>query len=163
MTGQELQKQIDTIADGPELVVAAAAGVDDRTLGYKPSPDKWCILEILGHLTDIEVLYGYRMRQMMADKEAVIAPIDQDDWARNLGYMEAKPAELLEAYQAARRANVRLLRQIKSADLDSKGAFHPEKKRKVTLGELIGMMAGHDPNHAGQIERLKRQAQSAQP
>jgi hypothetical protein len=46
--------------------------------------------------------------------------------------------------------------------LDSKGAFHPEKKRKVTLGELIGMMAGHDPNHAGQIERLKQQAQSAQ-
>ena len=52
MTGQELQEQIDTIADGPELVVAAAAGVDDRTLGYKPSPDKWCILEILGHLAD---------------------------------------------------------------------------------------------------------------
>src|SRR5258708_7046218 len=151
MTGQELQEQIDTIADGPELVVAAAAGADDRTLGYKPSPDKWCILEILGHLADIEVLYGYRMRQMMADKEAVIAAIDQDDWARNLGYMEAEPAELLEAYQAARRANVRLLRRIKSADLDTKGAFHPEKKRKVTLGELIGMMAGQDPNPGAAI------------
>jgi hypothetical protein len=106
MIGQELQKQIDIIADGPELVVAAAAGVDDRTLGCEQSPDKWCILEILGHLADIEVLYGYRVRQMMADKEAVIAPIDQDDSARNLGYMEAKPAKLLGAYQAARRANV---------------------------------------------------------
>jgi len=161
MTDQDLRQQVDAIAAGPSLIIAAAAGVDDRTLRYKPSPDKWCILEILGHLADIEVFYGYRMRQMMADKEPVLAPIDQDDWARNLGYMETEPAQLLEAYQAARRANVRLLRRLKPDDLDRKAAFHPEKKRKVTLGELIGMMAGHEPNHAGQIERLKQQAKSA--
>ena len=92
---------------------------------------------------------------MLADKEPVIATIEQDDWARNLGCLEATPAELLDAYQAARRANLRLLRRLKLADLE-KGAFHPELKRKVTVADLIGMMAGHDPNHAGQIERIKQ-------
>jgi len=157
MTEKELRAHIDAIERGPSLVAAAAAGVDEKALRYKPAPDKWCILEILGHLADVEVIYGYRLRQMLADKEPAIAPIDQDDWARNLGYLEAKPADFLAAYQAGRRANVRLLRRLQAADLDSKGAFHPEKKRKVTLGELIGMMATHDPNHAGQIERIKRQ------
>jgi hypothetical protein len=140
MTQQELNEKVTAIATGPSLIVAAAAGVDDATLRRKPAQNKWCILEILGHLADIEVLYGYRLRQMLADKEPVIAPIDQDDWARNLGFLEATPDELLDAYQAARRANLRLLRRLKLADLE-KGAFHPELKRKVTVAELIGMMA----------------------
>jgi len=160
MTDHELREKIDAIEGGPALVAAAAVGVDDRTLRYKPASDKWCILEILGHLADIEVFYGYRMRQMLADREPILAPIDQDDWARNLGYMEGSPSDFLAAYQAARRANVRLLRRLEATDL-AKGAFHPEKGRKVTLEELIGMMAIHDPNHAGQIERLKERAKTA--
>jgi len=161
MTDHELREKIDAIERGPALVAAAAKGVDDRTLRYKPAPDKWCILQILGHLADIEVLYGYRMRQMLADREPTLAPIDQDDWARNLGYLEGTPSDFLAAYQAARRANLRLLRRLEATDL-AKGAFHPEKRRKVTLEELIEMMVIHDPNHAGQIERLKQQAKAAQ-
>jgi hypothetical protein len=160
MTDRELQEKIDAIEHGPAQVVVAAMGIDDATLRYKPAPDKWCILEILGHLADIEVLYGYRLRQMLADREPAIAPIDQDDWARNLGYLEGAPSDFLSAYQTARRANVRLLRRLKVADLQ-KGAFHPEKERKVTVEELIDMMAIHDPNHAGQIQRLKKQASVA--
>jgi hypothetical protein len=159
MTDHELREKIDAIERGPALVAAAATGVDDRTLRYKPAPDKWCILEILGHLADIEVLYGYRVRQMIADREPTLAPIDQDDWARNLGYMEGAPSDFLAAYQTARRANVRLLRRLEATDLDQ-GAFHPEKGRKVTLEELIGMMVIHDPNHAAQIERLGEQAKA---
>jgi hypothetical protein len=160
MTDHELREKIDAIERGPALVAAAATGVDDHTLRYKPAPDKWCILEILGHLADIEVLYGYRVRQMIADREPTLAPIDQDDWARNLGYLEGAPSDFLASFQAARCANVRLLRRLEATDLD-KGALHPEKGRKVTLEELIGMMVIHDPNHAGQIERLKEQAKAA--
>ncbi|MBV9609556.1 MAG: DinB family protein [Acidobacteria bacterium] len=160
MTEEELREKIKAITDGPALIVAAVHKVDDRTLKHKPDPKKWCALEILGHLADVEVLYGYRLRQMLADKDPVIAPVDQDDWARNLGYMEASKDELLEPYLAARRANLRLLRRLTAADLD-KGAFHPEHKRKVTVAELIGMMAGHDSNHARQIMELRKSAAGA--
>ena len=47
----------------------------------KPAPEKWCALEILGHLADVEIIYGYRLRQMLADTKQVIAPIDQDAWS----------------------------------------------------------------------------------
>ena len=157
MTDKEFKDKLQSIVTGPSLIATAVAGLDELTLRRKPAPGKWSILEILGHLADIEVVYGYRLRQMLADKEPAIAPIEQDDWARNLGYLEATPGELLEAYQPARRANLRLLRRLKPADLE-KGAFHPELKRKVTVGDLIGMMAGHDPNHLGQIERLKQKS-----
>src|SRR5258705_13775821 len=72
--------------------------VPEKVLRYKPSPEKWCVLEILAHLADIEIVYGHRLRQMLADEKPVIAPMDQDAWARNLGYMDSPPAELVAFY-----------------------------------------------------------------
>jgi len=95
MTEAELKKHLDLAEKSPKEIAAAVLGLPDKTLRYKPAPDKWCILEILAHLADMETLYSYRMRQMLADKDPVLAPIDQDAWAKNLGYMESSPPELV--------------------------------------------------------------------
>src|SRR5579864_6686466 len=160
MTEQELRKQLEQLSMGPRAVTAAVAQTADPVLNYKPAPEKWCIREIVAHLADVELIYGYRMRQMLADKSPTIAPVDQDDWARNLNYREASLAASLEQYSALRQANIRLLRQIEIQDL-GRGAFHPERGRLLTLAELLGMMVGHDPNHLRQIEALKQQARAA--
>lgn len=157
MTEAELKKHLDTAEKSPKQIAAAVLGLTDATLRYKPAPDKWNILEILGHLADIEVVYAYRMRQMLADKKPVIAPMDQDEWARNLGYLQESPAELVALYGLNRHHNVQLLRRLKPGDLE-KSAHHPELKRDVTVAELVGMMSGHGANHLEQIERLKKQA-----
>jgi hypothetical protein len=157
MTEAELKKHLDAAEKSPKQIAAAVSGLPDKTLRYKPVPDKWCILEILGHLADMEVLYAHRFRQMLADQKPVIAPIDQDDWARNLGYMEEAPAELVALYGLNRHHNLQLLRRLKPGDLD-KSAFHPELHRSVTVAEYVEKMGGHGANHLEQIERLKKQA-----
>ena len=161
MTESELKKHIEAAERSPREIATAVSGLPDKTLRYKPSPDKWSILEMLAHLVDMETLYAYRMRQMIADKDPQIAPIDQDEWARNLGYTEESAPELLALYGLNRHHNLQLLRRLKAADLE-KGAFHPEHKRKVTVAEIVGMMAKHGPNHLEQIERLKREAAKVQ-
>src|SRR5881397_4050037 len=116
MTEAELKKHLEAAEKSPKQIAAAVSGLPEETLRYKP-PGKWCILEILGHLADMEIMYAYRMRQILADKKPVIAPIDQNEWA-----------------------------------------YHPERKRDVTLAEMVEMMAGQGPNHLEQIERLKKEA-----
>lgn len=81
--------------ESPKQTAAAVSGLPEKALLYKPVPDKWCILDILGHLADMEVLYAYRIRQMLADQDPVIALIDQDAWAKNLGYLESPAPELV--------------------------------------------------------------------
>jgi len=157
MTEAELKKHIADAEKSPKQIAAAVSGLTDRVLRYKPAPEKWCILEILAHLADMEILYAYRMRQMLADKNPVIAPIDQDAWAKNLGYLESSPPELVALYGLNRYATLNLLRRIKPDDLD-KSAQHPELKRPVTLAEYVGMMSHHGPNHLAQIEHLKKEA-----
>ncbi len=157
MTQAELKKQLEAAEKSPKEIAAAVSGLPDKTLRYKPGPDKWCILEILGHLADMEVLYAYRIRQMLADKKPVIAPIDQNDWARHLGYTETPAAELVALYGLNRHANVRLLQRLKIFDLE-KSAYHPELKTNVTVAEYIEKMGTHGASHLEQIERLKNEA-----
>jgi hypothetical protein len=94
---------------------------------------------------------------MLADKDPVIAPIDQDTWAKNLGYLESSPSELVALYGLNRHANVRLLRRLKVVDLQ-KSARHPELDHRVNVSDYVGMMSKHGPNHLEQIERLKKEA-----
>lgn len=157
MTADEQKKCLDDAEKGPRKLAAAVLGLSDNVLHYKVAPDKWCILEIIGHLADAELVYGYRLRQMLADKEPVIAPIDQEDWARNLGYLEAAPAELVAQYGLNRHHNLRLLRKSGVNDL-GKAAYHPERKANMTVEELVRGLAAHDASHLAQIERLKQQA-----
>ena len=159
MTSQELKKHLDAAEKNPEHVARAVTQISNKALQFKPAPNKWSIQEILAHLADSEIVYAYRLRQALADNDPTFAPIDQDAWATNLGYMETSTPELVALYSLVRRANVRLLRRITPADLE-KGGFHPERNRKVTVAELVEMMAQHGPNHLEQIERLKQQAQA---
>ncbi len=157
MTEAELKRHLEAAEKSPKQIAAAVSGLSDKTLRYRPGPDKWCILEVLGHLADIEVVYGYRLRQMLADKKPVIAPIDQNDWARNLGAMETPPAEMIALYGLNRHANLRLLQRLTPADLD-KSAHHPEMDKPFTVANLVERMGTHGAGHLQQIEKLKKES-----
>jgi hypothetical protein len=160
MTEAELKKHLEAAEKSPKQIAAAVSGLPDKVLRYKPAPDKWCILEVLGHLADMEVMYAYRIRQMLADKKPVIAPIDQNDWAKHLGYTETPPAELVALYGLNRHANLRLLQRLKPSELE-KSAYHPELKTNVTVAEYVEKMGTHGASHLEQIERLKKEAAGA--
>jgi hypothetical protein len=157
MTEADLKKHLDAAEKSPKEIAVAVSGLPDKVMRYKPSPDKWCILEILGHLSDIEIVYAHRFRQMLADTKPVIAPMDQDAWANNLDYMDTPAAELIALYGLNRHHNVQLLRRLKPSDM-AKSAHHPELKQDVTVAEYIEKMGSHGANHLQQIERLKKQA-----
>src|ERR1700730_9286995 len=160
MTEIELKKHIEAAEKSPKQVAIAVSGLPDKVMRHKPARDKSSILDILGHLTDIEIVYAYRLRQMLADSKPVIAAMDQDQWARNLGYMDVPAPELIALYGLNRHHNLRLLRRMKPSDL-AKSAYHSELKRDVTVAEIVVQMAGHGVNHLEQIERLKKQAVTA--
>jgi uncharacterized damage-inducible protein DinB len=157
MNEAELKEHIAAADKSPKQIAAAVSGLPDGTLRYKPAPDKWSILEILGHLADVEIVYAHRFRQMLADKKPVIAPMDVDDWASNLGYSKESPAELVAAYGLNRHRTLQLLRRLKPGDLE-KSAYHPEYQRDVTVAEYVEKIATHGANHLEQIERLKKKA-----
>jgi hypothetical protein len=159
MTDPEFKKHLDVAEKSPKEIAAAVSGLSENVLRHKPGPEEWCVLQILGHLADVEIIFGYRLRQMLADAKPVIAPIDQDAWARNLNHLNSPPSELVAFYGLARHHNLRLLRSLRTSDL-SKSAFHPEMQREMTVADLVERMSGHGSAHLRQIEKAKSAASS---
>ena len=157
MTEAEIKKWLDAAEKSPGEIARAVSGLAEKVLRYKPSAEKWCIQEILGHLADIELVYAYRIRQMLADEKPVIAPMDQNAWARGLDYLSTPAPELIAAYGLNRHRTVQLLRRLKPGDFE-KSALHPELNRQVTVVEMIEKMSGHGASHLQQIEKPKAEA-----
>lgn len=157
MTEAEFKSHLRSAEKSPKEIAMAVAGLPETVLRFKPSPEKWSILEILGHLADIEIVYAYRLRQMLADEKPVIAPMDQDAWARNLDYLDTPAPELVAAYGLNRHRTLRLIGRLKPSDLE-RSAHHPELNRAVTVREMVEKLSGHGANHLEQIEGLKKQA-----
>jgi hypothetical protein len=155
VTEAEFKKHLDAAEKSPKQVAAAVSGLPEKALRYKSAPDAWCILEVLGHLADIEIVYGHRIRQMLADKKPVIAPMDQNEWARHLGYLEAPAPEMVALFGVNRHHNLRLLRRLKPEDL-GRSAYHPELKQDVTVADMAEKLDRHSAAHLAQIERLKK-------
>ena len=157
MKESEIKKHLEEAEKSPRLLAAALAGLPEKTLRFKPSLDKWCIREIVGHLADLEIVYGFRIRQIVAEEKPVIMPMDQNAWVRSLSYMEAPVPELVALFGVNRHHNLRLLKNVKPADF-AKGAYHPELKREMMLEEILRTLDEHTANHLEQIEKLKKAA-----
>src|SRR5258707_5783841 len=155
MTADEVKKLIAEAEQDPKHLATAVAGVPEGVLKRKPAPGKWSIHEIVGHLADAEVIFAYRFRQVLADKDPKFAPIDQDAWAEHLGYTEAAIPELIAQFGVNRFQNLRVLRR---AGLEAfiKSGFHSDRHCQVTLEEMFQYWVAHGPNHLAQIERLNR-------
>jgi hypothetical protein len=138
----------------PERVRHAIAGLDDKHLRKPEKPGKWSILEVIQHLADSELVYGYRIRMIVSHPTPDIQGFDQDLWARELEYVTRDAGEALSEFTAMRQSNLRLLRSLSRAKLERFGN-HSERGRE-TVTHMTRLYAGHDLLHLAQIDRIKK-------
>jgi hypothetical protein len=148
----EGKKPLDIMAAAPRQVASLIKGVTKKKLGARPQPDKWSPTEILAHLADVELVQGYRIRQILGSSGAPIQGFDQDVWARYSDYATHDPALSLQAYKVLRERTLRLLKSL-SRGMWGRYGMHSERG-KETVTRVTEMMAGHDINHLRQIRLI---------
>lgn len=143
-------RPIDAIlASTPEEIQAQLARIGAGA-ATRPAPGKWSAAEIVSHLADCELVFGFRLRQALAEDGPTIQPFDQDKWAA--AYPGIAADQALAAFSALRAWNVLLIRPAlpKAA---GRSMTHPERGT-MTFQNVIETMAGHDLNHLGQLSRI---------
>lgn len=115
-----------------------------------PAPGKWSPAQILCHLADCELAFGFRLRQTLAEPGHTIQPFDQDKWAPP--YAGISAADALAAFAALRKWNLLLLAYALPAHAGV-AATHPERGI-MTFQTIVETMAGHDLNHLAQLEKI---------
>ena len=141
----------------PARLGAALEGFDEAAATTPEAPGAWSVLQVVRHLADSEVVYGYRLRLIVAAAPGTTPEIpgyDQEAWADRLPpYHEGSVADALADYAAARRVTVRLLRSLPEADWERAGR-HSERGRE-TVRQIATLLAAHDLGHERQVARVR--------
>ena len=140
----------DILADTPRVIHSLFEKMGPGKTYEAPAPGKWSPGEIVAHLADCELVFGFRLRQTLAENSPTIQPFDQDNWAKS--YNTIEPPEAYAAFSAFRKWNLLLLEgALPSAA--GRTVTHPERGT-MTFQTIVETMGGHDLNHLAQLRRL---------
>jgi uncharacterized damage-inducible protein DinB len=139
---------IDVLQRTPTRLLEVVASLGESRLSRPRGDGRWSARQLLAHLTDMEMVFGYRFRQTLAEQPHALQAVDQDAWAR--GYSGADSELALGAFRGLRLWNLALLRSLTRTDL-ARLSLHPERGEE-TLDKLLHIWAGHDLNHLFQME-----------
>ncbi|HWP71564.1 MAG TPA: DinB family protein [Gemmatimonadaceae bacterium] len=120
-------------------------------LRTRPFEGKWTPNEVIGHLTDGEWTYGYRMRLILSEDEPAIIGTDQDRWVTAQRFNEREAAELVEMFRSLRELNLATWKNVTPGEMTRKGLHN--QRGEESLAQMFRMLAGHDLAHIDQINR----------
>jgi hypothetical protein len=124
-------------------------------LRRRPQPKEWSVLELLGHLTDAELVMSTRYRWALSHDRPPLLGYDQDAWVERLHHNADDPQTSLAFFALLRNANLALWRQSGTAER-ARVAMHAERGPE-SYDLMFRMLAGHDRFHLEQMRRTLRQ------
>jgi hypothetical protein len=161
-TTQQYTDRILSYTQGQDSLSVQEATIDTLTrlvsgasvskLRERPTPEQWSVTEILAHLADAEIVYGWRIRAILGAPGGRIEAYDQNAWSAAGHYSTRDPNDSLELLCALRKANLALLCSLTPEQWKFYG-IHAERGQE-SLERLAEMYSGHDLNHLRQIERI---------
>lgn len=123
---------------------ARLASLSAEQVNYRPKPDDWNILEVLGHITDGERVFTYRALRIARNDSTPLPSFDQDHYVANANFSGRALADLLDEYTTVRRATLAFFRSLSAEAWLRKGiaADNP-----ISVRALAYITAGHELHH----------------
>lgn len=146
----EPREAAQLLAAIPTILQAECGALPERLLRWRPGPDEWCALEVVGHLIETEERgFAGRIRMILAEERPCFSGWDPAVVARARRDAERDPAALLEDFRERRAASVSLVQGLTAGDI-GRGGDHPEVGF-LTIGDLLHEWIHHDRNHLRQL------------
>jgi hypothetical protein len=126
----------------------------DEFISWKPSPDKWCLLEILCHLIDEEKEdFRARVKFALTNSEGQPPAIDPQGWVTKRNYAAQNFSEKRDEFFSERLESIRWLNPLNNEDWHA--YFTHSKFGKFTAHYMLTNWLAHDLLHIKQITRLR--------
>jgi len=142
------QDPLAVIATTPAKARAICADLTLDVVDKDPAPGEWSVTQIIGHLHDVDIVYGFRWRLALTEESPFYPGYDEGRWAQ----LPRLPFwQLLNAWEGLRATNSALLNSLSEDQLKRTG-LHGEQGAE-TIDIMVRKVAGHDIAHLNQLQR----------
>lgn len=111
---------------------------------FRYAPNKWSIKEMIGHLSDAERIFAYRLLRIARGDETPLASFEQDAYIATGNFSTRKLSDLLEEFSAVRKASITLIRSLDEKAWMRRGTASQKEITALALGFII---VGHECHH----------------
>ena len=112
--------------------------------GHRYAEGKWSIRQVVGHLTDGERVFSYRLMTFARGGDEPQPGFDENVFVENAGFDAQPLGDLLDAFDAVRESTILLLRQLPPEAWSRSGVAND---KPVDVRTLSKVMAGHARHH----------------
>ena len=123
---------------------AALAGLTAQQAHHRYAPDKWSVLQVIGHLSDSERVFAYRALRFARGDETPLAGFDEATWMRSVDFDSRELPSLLEEWRSVRTATLSLFKYLEPAAWLRRG---PAAGSTTSVRALAYMTLGHELHH----------------
>lgn len=151
------REPLDVMAESADKMDEIVRKYPEAVLRARPFEGKWSANEVLGHLTDSEWTYGFRLRLILCEENPTILGMDQNLWVERQRHNEREPAAHAEMFRRLREFNLSVWSRATPEDMKRTG-MHNERGPE-SFGLMLRMLAGHDLSH---LEQCRKYAEAAE-
>jgi uncharacterized damage-inducible protein DinB len=148
-------RYIDGVPDGDIVSLLESQGqttqkllssIDEERAAYRYAPGKWSIKQVVGHMTDGERVFAYRLLAIARGEKQSLPGFEENDYVDNGNFDERSLAELAAALAATRNATLSLVRSLSDEAWDRRGVAN---NNPISVRAIAWVMAGHERHHLG--------------
>jgi len=159
LTPDERRAAIDAIAQTPDRLKAAIAGLSAGQLDTPYREGGWTVRQVIHHLPDSHMNAYIRFKLALTENEPTIKPYDEAEWAK-LGDSRETPIEVsVTLLETLHKRWVTLLRGMRTEDF-ARRILHPERGT-MTLDDVLTTYSWHGAHHVAHITSLRQRMASA--
>ena len=112
---------------------------------YRYAPGKWSINDVVGHITDTERIFAYRLLRIARNDQTPLPGFEQDDYVAAGDFNRRTLADMLSEFESVRHSSMRLVRSLSAKAWMSRGTT---SGFSVTARGVGFLLAGHEAYHS---------------
>jgi hypothetical protein len=142
------REPLEVLRQTPTAVRSMCAGLTEAQWRTPMAEGEWTALQVVGHLLDVEVVYGFRWRLILTEDRPSYPGYDEKRWS-----LLPRPAStrLLAALEGLRAVNLALMGGVDEDAATRPGVHGEQGEERFDL--TIRKVAGHDLAHLNQLAR----------
>jgi uncharacterized damage-inducible protein DinB len=122
--------------------------VTDRAALARYANGKWSVKEVLGHLSDTERIFGYRLLRIARGDQTALSGYDENAYVP-AGSFDRRPlAELLAEFRAVRLSTTAMMEGLPPESWTRRGVANGQP---VSTRALAYIIVGHVTHHMGTL------------